>query len=46
MKWNRRKVSGGMDVTRGLLGAVALIGIVVLLREMPAMRRYLRMARM
>lgn len=46
MKWNRRKELAVSRVTQGLLGIIALAGLAVLLRELPAMRRYLRIARM
>ena len=43
MKWNRNHE---LRASRGLLGLLALFGIFVLVRELPSMRRYLRMERM
>jgi hypothetical protein len=46
MKWNRETELRASRVTHAVLGVVALLGLLVLIRELPALRRYLRMGRM
>ncbi len=46
MKWNREAELHASRVTHGILGVIAFVGLIVLIRELPAVRRYLRMARM
>lgn len=46
MRWNRKREPRVSRVTQGLLGMLVLAGLAVLARELPAMRRYLRMSRM
>jgi hypothetical protein len=43
MMWKRNHER---RASRGLLGLLAALGIFMLVRELPAMRRYLRMERM
>ena len=46
MKWNREAELGMSGLTRGMLGVMLVLGLIVFIRELPAMRRYLRMERM
>lgn len=46
MKRNHRAELRTSRFTHGLLLGLALVGAFVLLRELPALRRYLRMERM
>ncbi len=47
MRWNREKKGLRASlVTNGLLGVLAVLGLIAVFRELPAMRRYLRMERM
>jgi hypothetical protein len=46
MKWTLRRERGISHATSGLLGALVVLGLIVIMRELPAMRRYLRMERM
>ncbi len=43
MRWKRQTNTGLSSV---LLTALAVVGAIVLLRELPAMRRYVRISRM
>jgi hypothetical protein len=46
MNWNRksRKQTGG--IANGVIAGLVFVGLVVLLGQAPAIRRYLRMERM
>jgi hypothetical protein len=46
MKLIERKSAGRVRVTQGLLAVLGLIGVAIFIRELPALRRYLRMERM
>ena len=46
MRWNREKELKVSRYTHSFMGVLLLLGIVVFIREIPAIRRYLRMERM
>jgi hypothetical protein len=46
MRWNRERELRVSRVTHGLLGVLGLVALAVFIRELPALRRYLRMERM
>jgi hypothetical protein len=46
MRWNRERELRISRYTHGLLGVLLVMGLVVFVREFPAIRRYLRMERM